>query len=152
MAPMLPASHPPKTVTHQGTARVPSLKTALLDAPLTFTSHMFCPVGKDPHITLCFTMMPVSVISTSQGGGGITLRMLVLPPQMHFLSLIEVCSTICLNGGMATIGKKFLLLFIFSLMLSFVVSPCDAKELFNLRHTSACNVIEQIFGILKWRF
>ena len=89
--------------------------------------------------------------STSQGGG-ITLQMLVLPPQMCFLSLIEVCGTICLNGGMATISKKFLLLFIFSLTLSFVVSPHDTKELFNLHHTSACNVIEQIFGILKWHF
>ena len=37
-------------------------------------------------------------------------------------------------------------------MLSFVVSPCDAKELFNLHHVSACNVIEWIFGILKQCF
>ena len=77
--------------------------------------------------------------------------MLVLLPQIH-LSLIEACSTICLNGGMATISKKFLLLFIFSLTLSFVVSPHDAKELFNLHHVSAHNVIEWIFGILKWCF
>ena len=37
-------------------------------------------------------------------------------------------------------------------MLSFVVSPHDAKELFNLHHTSAHNVVKQIFGILKWCF
>ena len=53
---------------------------------------------------------------------------------------------------MTTIGKKFLLLFIFSLTLSFVISPHNAKELFNLHHMSACNVVEQIFGILKQHF
>jgi DDE superfamily endonuclease len=30
--------------------------------------------------------------------------------------------------------------------------PCNPKELFNLRHASARNVIERIFGILKRRF
>jgi hypothetical protein len=30
--------------------------------------------------------------------------------------------------------------------------PQDAEELFNLRHASARNVIERIFGVLKWRF
>jgi len=31
-------------------------------------------------------------------------------------------------------------------------SPRNPKELFNLRHASACNVIERIFGVLKRRF
>ena len=31
-------------------------------------------------------------------------------------------------------------------------SPCNPKELFNLRHSLARNVIEWIFGVLKWRF
>jgi hypothetical protein len=31
-------------------------------------------------------------------------------------------------------------------------SPANAKELFNLRHAQACNVIERIFGVLKQRF
>jgi DDE superfamily endonuclease len=30
--------------------------------------------------------------------------------------------------------------------------PRNADELFNLRHASARNVIERIFGVLKWRF
>ena len=30
--------------------------------------------------------------------------------------------------------------------------PQNAEELFNLRHASARNVIERIFGVLKWRF
>jgi hypothetical protein len=31
-------------------------------------------------------------------------------------------------------------------------SPHNPKELFNLHHALACNVIEWIFGVLKWRF
>ena len=31
-------------------------------------------------------------------------------------------------------------------------SPKDKKELFNLRHAQARNVIERIFGVLKRRF
>ncbi|KAE9407629.1 hypothetical protein BT96DRAFT_809067, partial [Gymnopus androsaceus JB14] len=31
-------------------------------------------------------------------------------------------------------------------------SPVNRKELFNLRHAVACNVIEQIFGIVKSRW
>src|SRR6266404_5929446 len=31
-------------------------------------------------------------------------------------------------------------------------SPCIAKEVYDLHHTSTCNVIEWIFGILKHRF
>lgn len=30
--------------------------------------------------------------------------------------------------------------------------PLNAKELFNLRHSSARNIIERVFGILKKRF
>ena len=33
-----------------------------------------------------------------------------------------------------------------------LVSPCNPKELFNLRHASAHNVVEQIFGVLQRRF
>ena len=31
-------------------------------------------------------------------------------------------------------------------------SSCNPQELFNLHYTSACNVIERIFGVLKWHF
>jgi hypothetical protein len=30
--------------------------------------------------------------------------------------------------------------------------PQNAEELFNLRHASARNVIERVFGVLKWQF
>ena len=33
-----------------------------------------------------------------------------------------------------------------------LISPANAKELFNLRHASARNIIERMFGILKNRF
>ena len=42
--------------------------------------------------------------------------------------------------------------FIYSLSYDNLSSPHNLKELFNLRHASACNVVERIFGILKRRF
>ena len=36
--------------------------------------------------------------------------------------------------------------------LSIFISPTTPQELFNLRHASARNIIERIFGILKNRF
>ena len=103
------ASHLLKTVMHQGTTRVFSLRTALLCVPLTFTSCMFCLVGKGPHMTQHFSTMPIKMISTSQVGS-ITLWMLALPPQILFLSHIEMCSTICVNGVVAMIGNMFFFL------------------------------------------
>ena len=38
------------------------------------------------------------------------------------------------------------------LFLNIYNSPATPEELFNLRHASACNIVEQIFGILKNRF
>ena len=34
----------------------------------------------------------------------------------------------------------------------YINRPCTKEELFNLCHASACNVIAQIFGMLKWKF
>jgi hypothetical protein len=76
----------------QGTARVYSHKTALPRVPLTFASHIFCPVGRDPQLTLRFFNPPMEVISSSQRGS-ITLQMPGLPRQIRYLSLIEVCGT-----------------------------------------------------------
>ena len=42
--------------------------------------------------------------------------------------------------------------FIYSLSYDNLSSPRNPKELFNLRHASARNVVERIFGILKRRF
>ena len=57
-----------------------------------------------------------------------------------------MCATIWLNG----VGPRIRKLFIFSKILTDVLpSPRNPKELFNLRHASARNVIERIFGILK---
>src|SRR6266566_1357105 len=97
MAPTSTVPHPLQTVMHQGTARVCPHKTALLRVPLIFTSRIFYPVGRGLHMTLRFIMMPAELIFTSQVGG-ITLQMLVLPRQIHCLSLIEACSTTCPNG------------------------------------------------------
>ena len=39
-----------------------------------------------------------------------------------------------------------------AIIYSNFVRPSNAKELYNLCHASARNVIERIFGILKWCF
>lgn len=41
---------------------------------------------------------------------------------------------------------------VFNIFLNKFNSPANAKELFNLRHAQARNVIERIFGVLKQRF
>ena len=58
-------------------------------------------------MTLRFIMMPAELIFTSQVGG-ITLQMLVLPRQIHCLSLIEVCGTTCPNGIVPIKCKLFI--------------------------------------------
>ena len=101
-------------------------------------------------MTLRFFMMPAELIFTSQVGG-IILQMLDSHHQMCCLYLIEVCGTICLNGIVPR--KRKLFIFSFSIFTDvFPPSPCNPKELFNLRHASARNAIERIFGILKRRF
>src|SRR6267154_1717880 len=66
--------------------------------------------------------------------------------QMCCLYLIEVCSTICLNGIMPR--KRKLFIFSFSIFTDvFPPSPCNPKELFNLHHAcytpalSLCHVL-----------
>src|SRR5229473_5170142 len=123
----------------QGTARVCSLKTALPCVPLIFASRIFCLVGRDLRLILRFSITPVEMISTSQGRGFI-LQMPALPHQMHCLSLIETCGTICLNGIVPRKRTWFISCQSFALM--FFPSPRNPKELFNLHHASARNVIE----------
>ena len=60
-----------------------------------------------------------------------------------------MCDTICPNGIVPKICK---LLIILIFLADVLPSPRNPKELFNLRHASARNVIERIFGILKRRF
>ncbi len=136
-------------MTRRGTARVYSLKTALPHVPLIFASCIFCLVGRDLWLILHFSITPIEMISTSWGRGFI-LQMLALPHQMCYLSLIETCGTICLNGIMPRKHTWFISCQSFTLM--FFPSPHNPKELFNLCHASAHNVIEQIFGILKQCF
>ena len=93
-------------------------------------------------------MTPAELTSTSQMGG-ITLQMRVMAHRMCCLSHIGMCDTICPNGIVPKI-RKLLIVLIF--LADVLPSPRNPKELFNLRHASAHNVIEQIFGILKRRF
>ena len=139
MAPTSSAMHLLQTVMQQGTARAYSLKTALLHVPLIFVSCIFYLVGRDQWQTLHFSIRPVKVTSTSQGGG-ITLQMLALPCWMCCWSPIAVCGTIYLNGIMPRKHKWYV--FSQKFLTNILPSPCNPQELFNLHHASACNVIE----------
>ena len=70
---------------------------------------------------------------------------------ISFLSLIVRSIIIWLNGVVSTPGILSNLLSICSL-LHIVYRPRNKEELFKLRHASARNVIECIFGVLKRRF
>jgi hypothetical protein len=65
-------------------------------------------------------------------------------------SHIVVFATILQSGGVHRFGK------LFSRWSNSIIyhecRPANKEELFNLWHTSACNVIEQIFTILKHCF
>jgi hypothetical protein len=149
MAPISAALRLPQTVVQLGIARVYSHKIALRHVPLIFASHIFCPVGRDPQLTQRFSLMPIRLTFTSQMGG-IILQMLASPCQMCCLSPIKVCGTICWNG--VEVMKHKLSIFTQAFSSDAPLSPCNPKEIFNLRHASARNVIEQIFGILKQHF
>ena len=69
---------------------------------------------------------------------------------MRCSSLIEVYNTICLNGIVAKKRTLFVSSYLLEISYCHVLpSPRNPLELFNLRHASACNVVEQIFGVLK---
>jgi hypothetical protein len=70
---------------------------------------------------------------------------------VHFLSLIEVYNTILLSGAVQIFGMSPIFITNFA-YLSIFISPTTPQELFNLRHASAQNIVERIFGILKNRF
>ena len=50
--------------------------------------------------------------------------------------------------------RSLVLYILYHLILIFIIcdSPANAQELFNLRHTSARNIVERMFGILKNHF
>jgi hypothetical protein len=49
---------------------------------------------------------------------------------------------------------RYCISFLYSIIVFLPICnrPATAHELFNLRHASACNIVEHIFGILKNRF
>jgi hypothetical protein len=79
-----------------------------------------------------------------------TLQMLVLASVMHFWSHFEASGTILLSGDGLLFGK-YMNTFL-NCTDSTPRSPANREELFNLRHASARNVIERIFGVVKRRW
>lgn len=54
--------------------------------------------------------------------------------------------------GRANLQSVFLSVIYYDQLIILIFRPQDAEELFNLRHASARNVIERIFGVVKRRF
>ena len=80
-----------------------------------------------------------------------TLQMRVSHLVINFLFLIVRSVIIWQNGVVPTPGMPLnlpILIYIFYIFYR----PRNKEELFNLRHASARNVIERIFGVLKHRF
>jgi hypothetical protein len=127
-----------------------SLKTVLPHVILITISHIFPLVGKDQFLIQPCISIPVQLISRYSQGNA-TLLMLDFHLLVHFLSLIEVYNTILLSGAMQIFGMSPIFITNFA-YLSIFISPTTPQELFNLRHASAQNIVERIFGILKNRF
>lgn len=73
--------------------------------------------------------------------------------EMVYLPLIVEFVTISLNGAVQIYGMiSLILLSPFKFTYRRDYRPRTKEELFNLRHSSARNVVERIFGVLKQRF
>ena len=68
----------------------------------------------------------------------------------HYLSHTVVCAITWLNGAVLQLGRWLYIVFLSDIHQCF--RPVNKEELFNLRHASARNVVERIFGVLKRRF
>jgi hypothetical protein len=82
--------------------------------------------------------------------GNTTWLMPDLRPVVPLSSHINECDIILLSGVRPTSGMLCFATANHSLLIAF--RPSNKEELFNLRHTCACNIIKRIFGILKRRF
>jgi hypothetical protein len=81
-----------------------------------------------------------------------TSPMLVSQVVISFSFLIVRSVITWPNGVAPTLGIFLNLLSIHGHIVYIVYRPRNKEELFNLRHASARNVIERIFGVLKRRF
>jgi hypothetical protein len=72
--------------------------------------------------------------------------------QPHFLLPIGVYSITLLNGDRQIFSAFSFIVNIVTILIPLPISLANAKELFNLRHASAHNIIERMFGILKNQF
>ena len=118
-------------------------------AALITTSQMFPLVEKDWFSIQPCILMPTQLIS-KYSQVNTTLLMPDFHLLVHSLFLIEVYDTTLLSGAMQIFSMSPI--FIIILLIYTFISPTTPQELFKLRHASAQNIIERIFGILKNRF
>ena len=123
-------------------------RIAFLYAISTCSSHISLQAGKALQLMREFGLMPW------QGGfqcrrDFIILQMRDILIARNFLFHFVVYDIIFRNGVLQVSGMCFARYIYYPTNSG---SPANAKEVFNLRHAQARNVIERIFGVLKQRF
>jgi hypothetical protein len=117
-------------------------------AILTCSSHIFSQAGKAQQQMHESGLMPWQrVFQCPQGF--IILQMQDFLIARNFLFHFMVFSIIFRSGVLQVFSKCFAKCIYYSTHSG---SPANTKELFNLNHAQACNVIEHIFGVLKQHF
>ena len=149
MGHILLVHHQKESVQPHGTGRGFWPKNVWLHAVLIWDLRMCLVDGRFRQQTRLYFIMPDRLISQFQMGS-IILPMLVFPSALSFWSLTEVSVTIWLNGDAQEYGMFPPL--ITTIYSNSTARPSNPWELFNLCHALAWNVIEHIFGILKWHF
>lgn len=90
------------------------------------------------HVTLIFASLKAST----------TLQMQDLASVMLFWYHTVVCDITLLSGVVLIKGSVLYIAFVYTLT-QVLNRPESEKELYNLRHASARNVVERAFGVLK---
>ena len=131
-----------------GTKRVEWHKTAWHVAALTSDFNIYWVGGMGAHLMQPCSTMLINPIWLSLQGNSIWL-MLGSECVMHYLSHTKRSNTTLQNRAVQLWGM-FMLLIIKRCW--YMHRPSNAKELYNLWHASAQNIVEWIFGILKHCF
>jgi len=133
------------------TGKASSHRTVSWPVPSICAFSTFSADGRDLPPMRPSLMMHEPPISLSLRAN-ITWLMWVLPRVMNYSFPIAGCATISMNGKWQALGMSSTFSFWLCRSSGVYFRPQNKEELFNLRHASARNVVERIFGILKRRF
>ena len=128
-----------------------SLRTAFLHVHFLFILYTVYAVGRALHPMHKFGITHAWETSKFQKEDTIWL-MLDFHHARSSLFHTKVCAITLLSGAMQISGKGLHIPLYWTQLNVTNSRPQNKEELFNLRHSSAHNAIERIFGVLKCRF